>query len=99
MKIVAVQAYPLHYRLPQRYGNSQGLRAGRSTTVLRIQTDDGLVGWGEGSAALASAKDVVAAQLAPVVLGRDPRDVGLLGEELARTRLQGLAGGLEIVRA
>ena len=36
MKIVAVQAYPLHYTLPQRYGNSQGLRAG----VVVVVGDD-----------------------------------------------------------
>lgn len=50
------------------------------TCLVRLETDDGLVGWGEGQAPVASrATAVIVEELcAPLLLGRDPFDVEFL---------------------
>ena len=47
------------------------------TCLVRLETDDGLVGWGEGQAPVAprATATIVEELCAPLVLGRDPFDV------------------------
>lgn len=46
--VSAVEAIPLSYRLKGGgYGSSRGIVAARETTLVRLQTSDGVVGWGE----------------------------------------------------
>lgn len=47
------------------------------TTVVRIETDTGLVGWGEAQSPITprTTRTIVEDVLAPLVLGRDPFDV------------------------
>ena len=47
------------------------------TCLVRLETDDGLVGWGEGQAPVAprATAAIVEELCAPLVLGRDPFDV------------------------
>ena len=47
------------------------------TCLVRLETDDGLVGWGEGQAPVAARATaaIVEELCAPLVLGRDPFDV------------------------
>jgi L-alanine-DL-glutamate epimerase-like enolase superfamily enzyme len=73
MRIARVQAFAVRYPEPNNDGKT------RSLTLVRVETDDGLVGWGE---AITGAQEVslgvafvVERRLAPVVVGRDPRDV------------------------
>ena len=61
--------------------------------ILRIETDDGIVGWGEGKNAAGSAGDYGALvhmlnhEVGPQLIGRDPRDIGAdLGDALQRRR-------------
>ena len=61
--------------------------------ILRIETDDGLVGWGEGKNAAGSAGTYGALvhmlnhEVGPLLIGRDPRDIGVdLGNALQRRR-------------
>lgn len=82
MKITAVKVYPLRSKLDQPVGFSQWTFTHRETTLVNMQTDEGLEGWGEayGPAQLtaAAAKDF----FARLVVGRDPRDVEAVWELL-----------------
>jgi L-alanine-DL-glutamate epimerase-like enolase superfamily enzyme len=54
--------------------------------ILRIETDDGIVGWGEGKNAAGSTGNYGALvhmlnhEVAPQLIGRDPRDIGPIWE-------------------
>ena len=56
--------------------------------ILRIETDDGVVGWGEGKNAAGSAGTYGALvhmlnhEVGPQLIGRDPRDIGPIWETL-----------------
>lgn len=56
--------------------------------ILRIETADGLVGWGEGKNAAGSAGTYAALvhmlnhEVAPKLIGRDPADIAIIWEEL-----------------
>jgi len=54
----------------------------RGTCLVEIETDDGIVGWGECYGPSAVAKAFIDTQLAPRVIGRDPFDVEVLWEDL-----------------
>ena len=90
MKITALMFTVLRHRLAKRYGDAQGLKTHRTTLVVRIDTDAGLVGWGDISNTrndinvghLREAKDAL--------VGRDPlcaaplvRRLGPLGTRIA----------------
>jgi L-alanine-DL-glutamate epimerase-like enolase superfamily enzyme len=63
---------------------------GRLTTfdaaILRVETDDGVVGWGEGKNAAGSAGSYGALvhllnhEIAPLLVGRDPADIAIIWE-------------------
>ncbi|HSU06077.1 MAG TPA: mandelate racemase/muconate lactonizing enzyme family protein [Acetobacteraceae bacterium] len=57
-----------------------------NTLWVRIVTDQGLEGWGEGfgHACVATTKSVVDTQLAPAVLGQDARDIAGLRARLSK---------------
>jgi len=70
MYITQVTAYPLRYPEPNDYNNM------RHVTLAKIETDSGLVGWGEcisqwPEAALA-AKPLIERGIGQVLIGRDP---------------------------
>lgn len=46
-KIRTVEAIPLHYPLVEGYGSARGIVPARETTLVRLETTDGIVGWGE----------------------------------------------------
>jgi D-arabinonate dehydratase/D-galactarolactone cycloisomerase len=69
---------------------------GYETTLVRIETDTGLVGWGEAKAPVAprAAKAVVDDLLADLVVGADPLRIEPLWETMyASMRLRGHASG------
>jgi L-alanine-DL-glutamate epimerase-like enolase superfamily enzyme len=71
--IKRVDAFPLAYREPHYRGVE------RSVTLVRIETGDGAVGWGEGisqarEASLAT-KVLVEDGFAPLIVGEDPLDI------------------------
>jgi D-galactarolactone cycloisomerase len=86
VKIVDIRAYVLRCPLAagQTFYSSQMAFPERSSCLVRLQTDDGLVGWGEGGQW--GPPEPVAAMvervLAPLVLGQDPRRTGVLWERL-----------------
>lgn len=77
MKIVNITSHVLQYELPEELGYSQQYYRTRSCHLVRVETDEGLVGWGEcfgpGTVAIANAT-IVEEVIAPLVVGMDPLD-------------------------
>lgn len=69
MKIAAIETFDLSCPLERPFGWSQGWLDRRSTTLVKVVADDGLVGWGEGASA-----DLINGLLAPLLIGQDPMD-------------------------
>jgi D-galactarolactone cycloisomerase len=46
-RIESIEFHNLSYQLHKRYGDANGLKTERRTTLVRIQTSDGVIGWGE----------------------------------------------------
>jgi D-galactarolactone cycloisomerase len=89
MKIIAVETN--WTRIPFDMGGQPAVSGGlgwqsMNTVWLRIVTDQGLEGWGEGfgHASAATTKTVLDTQLAPAVLGQDARDIAGLRARLSK---------------
>ncbi len=77
MKIAAIETFDLTCSLECPFGWSQGWIDQRTTTLVKVTTDDGLIGWGEGAAA-----DIIDSLLAPLLIGQDPMDRARLWERM-----------------
>lgn len=67
--------------------------------IVRIETDNGIVGWGECHTPIAGevTKGIIDQLLAPVVVGADPRDIHPLWEKMYATmRIRGQMGGYQL---
>src|ERR1035437_316 len=89
MKIVAVETW--HTRIPFDMGAKPVAFGGvgwqfMNTLWVRIVTDQGLEGWGEGfgHACCQATRAVVDTQLAPALLGQDVRDIAGLRARLSK---------------
>ena len=83
MRVVALEAIPASIPYTHREVSSQVNRDGVTDVLVRIETDEGHVGWGEAC----SGADVVSVEaavraMAPFVLGRDPWARERIREEL-----------------
>lgn len=88
MKIAAVESF--HISVPYDFGNTAANAAATQwpkmeTLFVKVTTDDGVVGWGEGFglAACAITKLAVDKAVAPLAIGRDPTDVAALMHDIA----------------
>ena len=66
------------------------------TVLVRVTTDDGIVGWGEAKAPVApqATKQIIDLLLAGIILGADPREVTVLWERMyAGMRVRGHRAG------
>ena len=50
LRITSVRAWPLHAAIDKRFGWSLGWTSHRRANLVEIRTDEGITGWGEGSA-------------------------------------------------
>jgi D-galactarolactone cycloisomerase len=89
MKITAIETY--WTRIPFDMGGKPATLGGlnwqtMNTVWLRVITDQGLEGWGEGfgHASSAATKTVMDTQLAPLVIGQDARDISGLRARLSK---------------
>lgn len=96
MKITNVEAMPLATPLDERLrwgAMTVGVKGG---IVVRVTTDDGLVGVGEAGFSaeyFPTVGPVITKQLAPLLVGEDPRDIGALWQRmLDATHLWGRRG-------
>jgi L-alanine-DL-glutamate epimerase-like enolase superfamily enzyme len=96
MRITSVRAYPLMSRIeglaeapvsvPRASSTAHLIFAGYRSLLVRIDTDDGRHGVGEGLVRLApTATAAIVDALAPLLVGRDPRQVDVIWEDLYAT--------------
>jgi L-alanine-DL-glutamate epimerase-like enolase superfamily enzyme len=83
MKIGTIE--PIHLRIPYTGKEFQG--ASSDMVLVRIETDNGLVGWGQAwSMCLADAtRDVLANSVAPICLGQDAASISDLMLKVRKT--------------
>jgi D-galactarolactone cycloisomerase len=88
MKITAVQAF--HISVPYDFGNTAQNAAAvqwpkMETLFVKVTTNEGIVGWGEGFglAACGITKVAVEKAIAPLAVGRDPTDIAALMADIA----------------
>jgi L-alanine-DL-glutamate epimerase-like enolase superfamily enzyme len=85
MKITHVEATPLGSPLDQRLrwgAMTVGVKGG---VIVRVETDEGLVGYGEAGFSaeyFPTVGPIINGQLAPLLVGEDPRDVGALWQRM-----------------
>jgi D-galactarolactone cycloisomerase len=77
MKITAIETFDLRCDIDPSFGWSQGWLDHRMTTLVKISTNDGLVGWGEGG-----ASSLIDGLLAPLLIGQDPMQRSGLWERM-----------------
>src|SRR5207247_383380 len=78
-KIVSVEAIPLGARMKEAFRFEHVQRTSSENVVLRLETDAGLIGYGEAcsvpqlsSERRASMVDLLETDVAPILLGADP---------------------------
>ncbi|HVJ11869.1 MAG TPA: mandelate racemase/muconate lactonizing enzyme family protein [Burkholderiales bacterium] len=76
MKVTQVRAHVLRSKLEQPFSFSQGWVSSRGATLVEVQTDDGITGWGEALCQGLQPPEIAAAAidhaLKDLVLGQDP---------------------------
>ncbi len=93
MKIAEIETFQLSAPLERPFGWSQGWIGHRSVGLVKVTTDDGIVGWGEGCGGAAAA--VVENDFAPVLIGEDPTNrIGLWQKMFAMQYNANVAVGL-----
>ena len=78
MKISAID--PIHIAVPYSYGGSSGTDPRwrtMDTCIIKVTTDEGIVGWGEGFGlgTCATTRAAFANLVSPLALGRDASDI------------------------
>jgi D-galactarolactone cycloisomerase len=82
MRVTEVACHIVQARVDRPFTSARGMRyTARTSALVEITTDAGLVGWGEcyGPARIARA---AIEHLAPMVVGRDPFDAAVIWEQL-----------------
>jgi L-alanine-DL-glutamate epimerase-like enolase superfamily enzyme len=99
VKITRVRATWVHVPIPyeRQHTSDFGRITSFDSVVVKLETDDGLVGWGEAKAAVGSAASaagltaIINRDLAPLLAGQDPRDVSRLWDMMYNTPREGYA--------
>jgi L-alanine-DL-glutamate epimerase-like enolase superfamily enzyme len=93
MKIKDIRTIALSYECAPPYGSAGGMQARRGALIVEVETDDGIVGIGESGLGGGATATVIAKDLKPLLLGRDPLMIeGLWQLMFARTRQYGRRG-------
>ena len=96
MKIERVEAFPVSVTLPRPVGDARGLQTARQHLLVRVTTDDGAVGWGEGGPAIMGTVQTRRV-IAPLLEGADPTAIDPLIDRLRRINIGGgLLGAIDI---
>ncbi len=99
MKITSVLATWVHVPIPyeRQHVSDFGRIASFDSVLVKVETDDGLVGWGEAKAGVGSAASgyglaaIINRDLAPLLVAQDPRDVSRLWDVMYNTPREGFA--------
>ena len=83
MKLTALEVIPVSHSLSEGegVGDARGFGRHRETTLLRVETDAGLVGWGEAFAPGSIVRATVNELFRDHVIGMDPFDVESLATD------------------
>jgi D-galactarolactone cycloisomerase len=92
VKIERVETLNLRFEYPQPFEYAGGVCNARVTTLVRVFTHDGRVGVGSAYTHPLLAYLVIQHQLAPLLIGHDPRDEQLWDKMYAVTRWYGRKG-------
>lgn len=88
MKIAKVDLIPVSIPYTHVEMSARVARQGVSDVVVRMETDDGLVGWGECCSGADTASVAAAARaMLPFVIGKDPRNGELVRKAVFQTGL------------
>ena len=90
MKITRVEACWLQVPIPtaQQHVSDFGRAATFDTALVRIDTEGGLIGWGEAKVSAGSSGDyhgvcaLINQEFAPLLVGRDARQITAIWEQL-----------------
>ena len=82
MYVSDVEAIPLHRELDGRFANAQKWIDSREYCLVRITTNEGVVGWGECWGPTSGNQEIIEEYVAPWLIGRDPRNVEQIHDEL-----------------
>ena len=74
MQISRIDAKVLRADLQRPFRYSQAAYSQRTAALVRVETGDGIVGWGEAYGPAEVAAEAVRSFYAPLLIGRDPRD-------------------------
>lgn len=93
MKITKVETFPLALTLDVPRGDGRGISAPRRLNLVKISSDEGAYGWGQGGRA-----DLIQTTLASLLVGEDPRETGRLWQRIyqASGRDRRTAGALDV---
>lgn len=91
MRITAIETYTLESPLERPFGWSQGWIDKRTTGIVKVITDEGIVGWGEGAGGAAAT--VIGNLFAPILIGQDPMNRNGLWHKMFATLYNGNVGG------
>ena len=80
MRITSIESFLLEAPIDIPFGWSQGWTDRRHCGLVKISTDDGLVGWGEGLSGPTAA--ILHDGFAPLLLGADPMQRNGLWEKM-----------------
>jgi D-galactarolactone cycloisomerase len=99
MKIAEVRVHVLRSALEQPFAFSQGWVSSRGATLVEVQTDEGVTGWGEALCQGLQPPEIAAAAvngaLKPLVVGADPLEPEVLWHRMYhQTRDYGQKGAL-----
>jgi len=99
MKIAQVDVFILKTALDQPFAFSQGWVHQRAATLVRITSDNGIIGWGEAFALGLEPPEIAAATiehaLKPLLIDQNPLDTAVLWQRMyAATRDYGRKGSV-----
>jgi L-alanine-DL-glutamate epimerase-like enolase superfamily enzyme len=97
MKITSVLATWVHVPIPyeRQHTSDFGRIASFDSVIVKVETDGGLVGWGEAKAGVGSAASahglaaIINLDYGPLLVGQDPRDVSRLWDVMYNTPREG----------
>lgn len=82
-KIKRIACHVVSAPVEKPFTSSRGwLYKTRGSCIVEIETDDGIVGWGECYGPSAVSRAYIETQFAPRIIGRDPFDVEVIWEDL-----------------
>ena len=71
MKITSVKTYLVTHQLPKWLANSYFQYSSRDALLIKVTTDEGLVGWGE-TAPMIGVREIIDKKYTPILIGQDP---------------------------